>query len=121
MPGVNSYLVPAGRLRHVLQFQQKSTTQDALGQPQNVWTTVFTCRGEVSPISGWKKIESQAAQSEVTHVISVRYRTELQVPKAVAAMRVLFGTRVFDLTDSMNQDERNCLVMLQAREGINNG
>ncbi|WP_175837098.1 phage head closure protein [Burkholderia anthina] len=121
MPGVNSYLVPAGRLRHVLNFQQKSLSQDALGQPQNVWTTVFTCRGEVSPISGREKIAAAAAQSEVTHMISVRYRTELAVPNVVAAMRVLLGTRIFDLTDSMNQDERNCLVMIQAREGINNG
>ncbi|MBP0714815.1 phage head closure protein [Burkholderia sola] len=121
MPGVNSYLVPAGRLRHVLSFQQKSQAQDALLQPQNVWTEVFKCRGEVSPISGYEKRLAQGAQSEVTHMISVRYRPELQVPKNVAAMRVVFGTRIFDLTDSMNQDERNCLVMIQAREGINNG
>lgn len=121
MTGVNSYLVPAGRLRHVLNFQQKSIAEDELGQPQNVWTTVFTCRGEVAPMSGWKKLEAQAAQSEVTHTISVRYRSELQVPKVVAAMRVLFGSRIFELTDSMNQDERNFLVILQAREGINAG
>jgi head-tail adaptor len=36
-------------------------------------------------------------------------------------MRVLFGARVFDINASMNQDERNRLVMLQAKEGINNG
>ncbi|MFT0167487.1 phage head closure protein [Paraburkholderia mimosarum] len=121
MAGVNSYLVPAGRLRHVLTFQQKSTQQDSLGQPQNVWTTAFTCRGEIAPMSGREKVAAAAAQSEVTHTISVRYRSELQVPKVVAAMRVLCGARIFDLTDSMNQDERNCLVIIQAREGINNG
>ncbi|HDR9185282.1 phage head closure protein [Burkholderia vietnamiensis] len=121
MAGINSYLVRAGTLRHALTFQRKSTAQDDLGQPQNVWVDAFKCRGEVSPVSGRELLAAQAVQTEVTHTISVRYRPELQNPKEVAAMRVLFGSRVFDINASMNQDERNRLVMLQAKEGISNG
>jgi SPP1 family predicted phage head-tail adaptor len=75
----------------------------------------------VSPVSGRELLAAQAVQSEVTHNISVRYRPELQNPKDVAAMRILFGSRVFDINASMNQDERNCLVVIQAKEAINNG
>jgi SPP1 family predicted phage head-tail adaptor len=125
MAGFNSYLVRSGNFRHRLTFQAKSTATDELGQPLNVWTDAFKCWGEVAPMSGRELIAAAAVQSEVTHTISVRYRPELQNPKDVAAMRVLFGSRfglrVFDIHASMNQDERNRLVMLQAVESINNG
>ncbi|MFP3564695.1 phage head closure protein [Paraburkholderia sp. SIMBA_030] len=121
MAGFNTYLVRGGNLRHRLTFQVKSASQDDLGQPRNVWADAFKCWGEVSPMSGRELLAAQAVQAEVTHTISVRYRPELQNPKDVAAMRVLFGSRVFDINASMNQDERNRLVMLQAKEGINNG
>lgn len=121
MAGINSYLVRGGTLRHRLTFQRKSTDVDDYNQQKNVWVDAFKCWGEVSPVSGRELLAAQAVQAEVTHTISVRYRSELQNPKDVAAMRVLFGSRVFDINASMNQDERNRLVMLQAREGINNG
>jgi SPP1 family predicted phage head-tail adaptor len=121
MAGINSYLVRSGNFRHRLTFQTKSKEQDELGEPINAWVDAFKCWGEVAPMSGRELIAAAAVQSEVTHTISVRYRPELQNPKDVAAMRVLFGARVFDINASMNQDERNRLVMLQAKEGINNG
>ena len=121
MPGLNSYLVRGGTLRHRLTFQTKSSATDALGQPLNTWADAFKCWGDVAPISGRELMAAAAVQSEVTHSISVRYRPELQNPKDVAAMRVLFGSRVFDIKASMNQDERNRLVILQAAEGMSDG
>lgn len=121
MAGQNSYLVRGGTLRHRLTFQRKSTDQDDVGEPINVWIDAFKCWGEVEPVSGRELLAAQAVQVEVTHTISVRYRAELQNPNDVAAMRVLFGSRVFDINASMNQDERNRVVMLQAKEGLNNG
>lgn len=121
MAGQNSYLVRGGTLRHRLTFQAKSTETDELGQPLNVWVDAFKCWGEVAPVSGRELLAAQAVQAEVTHTISVRYRPELQNPKDVAAMRVLFRSRVFDINASMNQDERNRLVLLQAKEGVSNG
>lgn len=121
MSGVNSYLVRSGTLRKRLTFQTKATTQDALGQPVNTWTDAFTCWGEVSPLSGRELIAAAAVQSEVTHTISVRYRSELAIPKTVAAMRVLYKSRVFNLTAPMNEDERDRLVTIMASEGLSNG
>lgn len=122
MPGLNSYLVRGGTLRHRLTFQRKSTDTDELGQPLNTWVNAFKpVWGDVAPISGRELMTATAVQSEVTHSILVRYRPEFQNPKDVAAMRVLFGARVFDIKASMNQDERNRLVVLQAAEGMSDG
>jgi SPP1 family predicted phage head-tail adaptor len=118
---MNSYLVRSGTLRKRLTFQTKAVTQDALGQPQNVWTDLFTCWGEIVPLSGRELLAAAAVQSAVSHTVTVRYRSELAVPKTVAAMRIRYGSRVFDIHASMNEDERNRLVTLQVEEGLNNG
>jgi head-tail adaptor len=57
----------------------------------------------------------------VTHSVTVRFAPQLANPKDVAAMRILFGTRIFDIHDSINEDERNRMVTLMAEEGLNNG
>lgn len=111
----------AGELRHLLTFQAKSTAQDELGEPINAWVDVFTCRGKVSPTTGRERLAAQAVQSSVTHSVTVRYVPQLANPKDVAAMRIVFGTRIFDIHDSVNEDERNRMVTLMAEEGLNNG
>jgi SPP1 family predicted phage head-tail adaptor len=111
----------AGTLRHWLTFQVKSTETDELGQPLNVWTDLFSCRGQVSPTSGRERIAAAAVQSSVTHTVVVRYAPQLANPKGVAAMRIMFGARIFDIHDSINEDERNRMVTLMAEEGLNNG
>ena len=121
MPSTNSYLVRAGALRKRLAFQTRATTQDASGQQVNTWVTAFTVWGEIEPISGRELLAAEAVQSDVTHTVLVRWRTELAVPKVVAAMRILYGTRIFNISDSMNMGERNRLLTLQVSEGLNNG
>ncbi|MGO4154344.1 phage head closure protein [Cupriavidus sp. YAF13] len=118
---MNSYLVRSGNLRKRLTFQVKSTTQDELGQELNIWADLFTCWGEISPLSGRELIAAAAVQSSVTHTITVRYRAELANPQAVAAMRVKYRNRVFDIHAGLNEDERNRVVTLQAEEGLNHG
>lgn len=121
MAGTNSYVVRAGNLRKRLSFQTRATTQDVSGQQVNTWTTAFTVWGEIEPISGRELLAAQAVQSDVTHTVTVRYRSELAVPKVVAAMRIMYGTRIFNITSGMNEDERNRLVTLQVSEGANLG
>lgn len=111
----------AGELRHLLTFQAKSTAQDELGEPINAWVDVLTCWGKVSPTTGRERLAAQAVQSSVTHSVTVRYAPQFADPKAVAAMRILFGARIFDIHDSINEDERNRMVTLMAEEGLNNG
>ncbi|MDM8356669.1 phage head closure protein [Pandoraea communis] len=111
----------AGELRHLLTFQAKSAAQDELGEPINAWVDVLTCWGKVSPTTGRERMAAQAVQSYVSHSVTVRYASQLANPKDVAAMRIVFGTRIFDIHDSLNEDERNRMITLMAEEGLNNG
>jgi len=121
MPGANSFVVRSGTLRKRITFQTRQATQDASGQQVNTWVAAFTVWGEIEPISGRELLAAQAVQSEVTHTVTVRYRSELAVPKVVAAMRILYGTRIFNIAASMNEGERNRVMTLMVSEGMNNG
>lgn len=121
MSAINSYVVRAGTLRRRLAFQTRSTAQDASGQPANVWTTAFIAWGDIEPMTGRELIAAAAVQSAVTHMVTVRWRPELSNPQAVAAMRILYGTRIFNIHAAMNEDERNRVVSLMCEEGLNNG
>lgn len=68
-----------------------------------------------------EQFAAQAVQSEISHRITVRYRPELANPTSVAAMRVVYGTRVFNIIGALNIDERHAIVEISATEGLNDG
>ena len=111
----------AGRLRHSVTIQQRTATIDAVGDVSDSWTTLITARAEIRPLSARELFAAQATQSEVTHQVTVRYRSELAAPKTAATYRVLFGSRVFNIHGAMNIDERNREVRMMCSEGLSDG
>lgn len=118
---LSTYVIRAGDLRRRVSVQRRDVGQDDLGQPIETWATLFKAWADISPLSGKELMAAGAIQSAVTHEITMRYRPELADPKTVAQYRVLYGTRVFNIHASLNQDERNRAVILQAEEGLSNG
>jgi SPP1 family predicted phage head-tail adaptor len=116
-----SVSVNIGTLRHRMLFQQVSSTQDAYGQPLTSWTDVATVWAEILPLSGRELVNAQAVAPEVSHQITIRWKSELSNTKAVAAMRAVYKGRYFNITAPMNVDERNRVIILLATEGLNNG
>jgi SPP1 family predicted phage head-tail adaptor len=118
---LNTDVTRAGVLRKVVTFQARSTGKDAAGQPLDTWTTQFTSRASIDPLTGRELIQAQIAGASATHQVTVRYRSELADPIVVAKMRILYGSRVFNIQASMNQAESNRVVILQVQEGLNDG
>ena len=111
----------AGDLRHRAELQQQLVTKDSYGQQVNSWVTLATIWCQISPVSGKEAFMAQQVQSETTHQIRCRYRQEFANPKTVAACRLLFKGRIFNITSSINWDERNREITLMATEGLNDG
>ena len=111
----------AGLLRKRIVLQQRDVTVDSYGGQVNTWADVATVYAEIMPLSGRELFSAQAVQSEVSHRITVRYRSELANPKTVAGMRAVYSGRVFNISASINEDERNRQITLMASEGLNNG
>lgn len=110
-----------GTLRKRLLLQSRSTAQDSSGGQSVTWSDVATVWGEIQPLTGHKLMSAQAVHSEVTHQIIVRWQSALANPQTVAAMRVVYNGRHFNIRASINEDERNRSLTLLTSEGMNDG
>lgn len=100
--------VRAGKLRHRITIQYKSSeSPDSAGNPQPVWADEATVWGSVEPLSGREFFAAQQVNSEVTHRITMRYRSGMDPEK-----RIKFGTRYFGILAVLNREERNISLEL---------
>ncbi len=67
----------AGKLDQRVTVERFTSTVDDWGTPIESWAPLFTCWASVEPLVGREYIAAQAAQSEVTARIRMRYRPGL--------------------------------------------
>lgn len=111
----------AGHLRFVVQLQQRSTATDTHGQQVTTWTNLFSGRANIEPLTSRELLSAQAIQNELSHRITMRYRTEFANPITAAGLRIVYKGRYFSISGVQNIDERNRTVELLATEGLNDG
>ena len=86
MPAVGS-----GDLRHKVQLQEKSRTQDPhTGEMLDMWVTIAEPWAQIVPLSGREFLASAAEQSEVTGRIVIRYRDDVN-----ATMRFVYRGKAY--------------------------
>lgn len=108
----------AGELRHVIVIEQQSTAQDSMGGQVTTWSTLLTTRAAINPLSAIERSASQAIATDVTHQLTMRYHPLLADPVLNATRRVRYGSRLFEIRGTLNVDERNRTVMIEAHEGL---
>ena len=64
---------------------------------------------------------AQAVSLDQPTTITIRWQPIFASPKAVAAMRVVYNGRLFNIHSVENEEERNCMLTLLASEGLNDG
>lgn len=106
----------AGKLRHRIALQSQSLTQDSYGQAVVSWGTYATVWASVQPLTGREYFSADSLQSEVKTVIKIRYQDGIDT-----SMRVLWGTRVYNIVSLADVFERNREIHLYCTEGSNNG
>jgi SPP1 family predicted phage head-tail adaptor len=111
----------AGDLRHRVTFQARSIATDTFGAQSTIWSDVATVWAEVSPLSGRELLAAQQINVEISHLITIRYQHQFAGPKAVAAMRITYSDRIFNIHSSIDPEERRKALVLTASEGLNNG
>ncbi|MDP2026445.1 phage head closure protein [Sulfuriferula sp.] len=110
-----------GDFRRLVTLQARSSTQDSYGSQLATWYDVATLWANMNPLIGRELLAAQALYTEVTSEITVRYSAIFATPKAVAAMRISYAGRLFDILGMVNQEERNHLVSLFCKEGLSDG
>jgi SPP1 family predicted phage head-tail adaptor len=96
----------AGKLNSRVKIEQKSTVQDAYGQPVETWTDVATVWAEVRDITGKEFVSAQATQNAVQTKITIRHRAGI-----VPAMRAVHGSDTYNIESVLGQDKISLLLM----------
>lgn len=111
----------AGDLRHRVTFQSRSVATDSFGAQSTIWTDVTTVWADIAPLSGRELLAAQQINVEISHSITIRFQQQFSGPKAVAAMRIIYCDRIFNIHASIDPDERRRSIVLTCSEGLNNG
>lgn len=93
----------AGRLRHTVDIQLRTTVRDAVGGEAVTWLTINAVRASIEPLSGRERLLADQVQGDVSHRIRIRYYADGLTPKH----RFKLGSRVFNISSVRNVGERN--------------
>jgi SPP1 family predicted phage head-tail adaptor len=103
----------AGDLRHRIEIQTIGTTRGAAGEVVDTWTTEKTVWASVEPLKGGEMYAAKQINADTTHKIRLWYLHGL-----TPAKRILFGTRVFNIQQVLNVEERGIEHLLYCQEMI---
>jgi SPP1 family predicted phage head-tail adaptor len=103
----------AGRLRHTITIQQTTQTQSTSGAVSDSWGTFATVRAEIRPLSGREYLESNQVNAEEITRFTIRYLADI-----TTKMRILWGTRTYDIRSIMNISQVDKLMELRVVEDV---
>jgi SPP1 family predicted phage head-tail adaptor len=108
--------VKACDLRHTILIQAENPTTDAGGGQTDPWaspTLVAAVRACIEPLRGFEKLRAMQLEDSISHKITIRFRSGL-----TAKMRIVFGTRLFNIRAIIDPEERNRWLEIFADEGV---
>ena len=106
----------AGTLRRQITLQRRTSTNDTFGQQSTAWTTLRTSYAEIEPLTGRELETAQAINAEVTHRITLRYRSDI-----TTALRITYQGRIFNVLSVLDIDTAHTALQLLCSEGLNQG
>jgi SPP1 family predicted phage head-tail adaptor len=94
----------ATEAKHQIKIQQPIETADGSGGFVAVWEDITTCFAKVETASVYESVQSKANQSEVTHKITIRYRSEFANTAEIAKYRIILDGRIHSIQGVNNLD-----------------
>jgi len=102
-----------GELDKRIIIENSTEVDDGYGGKTISWATFATVWARVKPLKGFEKLRAMQIQSEVTHKITIRYRSGI-----TTGMRVNFNSRIFNIKSSININEDDQWLEIIAEEGV---
>lgn len=98
-------------LRHFLSLERPELTTDGYGGNERTWVKVTDLWAKITPVSVRETLAKDQVESEITHRIIIRYRTDV-----LPEMRLRKEGRIFEIIGVMNEMERNRWLQLECKE-----
>ena len=120
--------IDAGRLRHVVDIEARSDSQDATeGGLTTTWSTLFSnVRAAIEPVSVREFIGAGKVESDVTARIVVRFRPGLEAAQRIVHGRnccsATVGIEVFNPAGFLRDKDTGLeYVTIPCSQGVNDG
>ena len=102
-----------GDLRERVELQERTTTRDEYGAKVEAYETRATLWANVRTVAGGESEEgTDQVIADLTHVVTVRYRT------VAPTTRVIWRGRELDVLDAIETDNRRAFLQLRCREVV---
>ena len=102
----------SGLLRHVIDIQDAAETPDGMGGFTTSYSDIYSdLRASIWPLSASERISNDKIELSITHRIRVRYRSGIK-----ADMKVVFGSREFNIKSIINSEMRNIMLEMLCEE-----
>ncbi len=102
-----------GELNKPITIQQAADVRDDYGEPDSTWSTFKTRRAKIAPLNGSRFFAARQFDTDISHEIVIRHTAGI-----TTKMRVLFGSRVFEIDSVLNPQEANKFTVMMCREAI---
>lgn len=108
---------------HRITLQVRGPGKDASGARVDAWASVpgGELWADILPMGGRERMVAQASQSELTHTVTIRYQTAFSDPRYMATLRILYGSRIFNIHAAIDLGEQHKWLELSVSEGLNDG
>jgi SPP1 family predicted phage head-tail adaptor len=103
----------AGELRHRITVQKKVVTRDTYGAETITWTTHCKAYAAILPLVGREFLEARQTQAEMITKMRIRYQAGIE-----PEMRVLWGSRTYDIQSVIHVEERQREIVLMCMEQL---
>jgi SPP1 family predicted phage head-tail adaptor len=98
-------------LRHRVQIQKYTETQDNQSGTVKTWTTLMTVFAEVKSVTGYVTFNSQQIEEKITHTIRIRWQSGI-----TSENWLLMNSRRFRIRNVQNLFEKNRFLILMCEE-----
>lgn len=107
-----NYPLNAGELIKAIAIEDDvgDTFSDS-GEHVEEWQEFLTARAAIRPLSGRELERALQIQPDVTHKVTIRYRSGI-----TTKMRILYGTRYFNILSVIDREEMKTALDILCRE-----
>ncbi len=103
-----------GSKRHLITIEEfQQSIEPTFGEEVKTWVEFNKAWASIIPVSVDERYISKEKNATATHKITIRY-----IPNLSVKMRVVFGSRIFNIVSVLNINERNKMIQLIVEEKI---
>ena len=107
-----------GKMNRRLHFQTQTRTSDGAGSSSVSYSDSFTTFGMITPKTGRENLFGDQLEENITHIIKIRYRTDVSHKNRIQFRQDSKTTRTFNIKRVLNLNDRNRYLDLQCVEGV---